>query len=327
MRARCSVITGGEFARHDLGLHEENARRLQDALAAVPPHVRVYPPQPASFEDLARVHEERHIRMLEELCSYGGRRYLDLDTYVTEDSFRVATLAAGAAIGAVGRALGGEPCFALVRPPGHHAEPCRAMGYCLFNNAAVAAAWALERVERVAIVDWDLHHGNGTQKIFYGTDRVLFCSIHQADIFPWTGWIDEVGEGRGRGFTLNAPLPAGAGIADYHHVFSTVFCEALAHFEPDALIVSAGFDPLHDDPKGGMRLHPRDFAVLCSLLREAASCPPALVLEGGYGPSLGEAVRAVLEILGSDEACPCPPGLVPRASTARIARLLRKVMF
>lgn len=323
----CSVITGEEFARHDLDWHEENSRRLLNAIAHIPPPVKKYTAEPASFEDLARVHEPGHIRVIEDLCSYGGRRYLDMDTYVTPESFRIASLAAGASIAAVRRALSGESCFALVRPPGHHAEPGRAMGFCLFNNAAIAAAWALERVERVAILDWDLHHGNGTQKIFYESDRVLFCSIHQADIFPWTGWIDEVGAGRGRGFTLNAPLPAGGELGDYLHIFSEVFCEAILHFEPDVVIVSAGQDPLHDDPKGGMRLVPEDFGVLCSMVREAAGSPLALVLEGGYGPSLGEAVSCILGALLQDDSYPEPPGLRPRASTREIARLLRKVMF
>jgi acetoin utilization deacetylase AcuC-like enzyme len=327
MAARCSVITGEEFTHHDLGWHEENSRRLLAALEHIPPSVKRHRAEPASVEDLARVHEERHIRAIEELCSYGGRRYLDMDTYVTGESFRVATLAAGSSIAAVRRALSGESCFALVRPPGHHAEPGRAMGFCLFNNAAVAAAWALDRVDRVAIIDWDLHHGNGTQKIFYGSDRVLFCSIHQANIFPWSGWIDEVGEGRGMGFTLNAPLVAGGGIGDYHCIFSGVFCEAIRHFEPDVVIVSAGQDPLFDDPKGGMRLVPGDFGLLCSMVREAAGTPLALVLEGGYGPSMGKAVFSILDALQRDEPYPHPPGLHPRASTRRIARLLAKVMI
>lgn len=327
MAARCSVITDETFTQHDLEWHVENSQRLTDAIAHIPPSVKRRPAEPATFDDLARVHEPRHIRMIEELSSYGGRRYLDMDTYVTGESFRVASLAAGASIAAVRCSLSGESCFALVRPPGHHAEPGRAMGYCLFNNAAVAAAWALDRVERVAIIDWDLHHGNGTQKIFYESDRVLFCSIHQANIFPWSGWIDEVGAGRGKGFSLNAPLPAGGRIGDYHCIFAGVFCEALLHFEPDAVIISAGQDPLHDDPKGGMQLAPEDFGLLCSMVREAASCPLALVLEGGYGPSLGKAVACIFDALQQDEPCPVPPGLRPRESTKRIARLLQKVII
>ncbi|MCQ8893335.1 MAG: histone deacetylase [Methanolinea sp.] len=326
MASRCSVIYSEEFTRHDLSWHEENSRRLLSVLSSIPPDIRRRPAEEADIEDIARVHDHRHIRMIEELCSYGGRRYLDMDTYVTGETFHVAALAVGSSIAAVRRALGGEHCFALIRPPGHHAEPDRAMGFCIFNNAAIAAAWALERVERVAIIDWDLHHGNGTQKIFYESDRVLFCSIHQSNIFPWTGWIDEVGSGRGRGFSLNAPLPAGGGIGDYVYIFSEVFSKALRHFEPDVVIVSAGQDPLHDDPKAGMRLFPEDFAILCSSIRQASPCPLALVLEGGYGPSAGKAIFHILDALRREDPPPIPSGLPVRESTKRVARFLKMVM-
>lgn len=325
MAPRCSVIFGDEFTRHDLGWHDENSRRLTGAMECIPPHIGRKPVEEASYDDLARVHHPRHIRMIEELCSYGGRRYLDMDTYITEDSYQVALYAAGSAIKATRLALEGEHCFALIRPPGHHAEPDRAMGFCLFNNAAVAAAWALQEVDRVAIIDWDLHHGNGTQKIFYNSDRVLFCSIHQNNTFPWSGWIDEIGEGRGRGFNLNAPLPPGGGIADYAMLFREVFSEALSHFHPDVVIVSAGQDPLRDDPKGGMRLTPADFGVLTSIIRETSPSPLALVLEGGYGPSLGAAIACILEVL-KGEVQPVMPGAAAKESTKRVVRLLKKVM-
>ena len=326
MAPRCSVIFGEEFTRHDLGWHDENSRRLTRALECIPKNYKVRPVEEASYDDLARVHHPRHIRMIEELCGYGGRRYLDMDTYITEDSYQVALYAAGSAIAATRLALEGEHCFALIRPPGHHAEPDKAMGFCLFNNAAVAAAWALERVDRVAIVDWDLHHGNGTQKIFYSSDRVLFCSIHQQNVFPWSGWIDEIGEGRGRGFNLNAPLPAGGGIGDYALIFSEVFSDALSHFHPDVVIISAGQDPLEDDPKGGMRLTPEDFGLLAALIRDACHQPLALLLEGGYGPSLGDAIACILAVLNEGRT-PEIPDVPERESTRRTARLLRRVMI
>jgi len=325
MAPRCSVIFGEEFTRHDLGWNEENIRRLTGALECVPPHITRRPVEEASYEDLARVHNPRHIRMIEELCAYGGRRYLDMDTYITEDSYQVALFAAGSSVAATRLALGGEHCFALIRPPGHHAEPDRAMGFCLFNNAGVAAAWALETVDRVAIVDWDLHHGNGTQKIFYRSDRVLFCSIHQSNTFPWSGGIDEIGEGRGRGFNLNAPIPPGGTIGDYAFIFDTVFSEAITHFRPDVVIISAGQDPLHDDPKGGMKLTPEDFGILAAIIRDATACPLALVLEGGYGPSLGHAISHILLVLKENRPLQMPE-VQPRESTRRIASLLRKVM-
>jgi acetoin utilization deacetylase AcuC-like enzyme len=321
----CSALTSEEFAAHELPRSRENKDRLIQAIAFVPGNVRIVEPRPALVSDLERVHLPQHVRMIEQFSSYGGVHYIDMDTYVTGDSFRIALLAAGASIDAAKRALQGEHCFALVRPPGHHAESGRAMGYCLFNNAAIAGAWALERVDRVAIVDWDLHHGNGTQEIFYGSDRVLFCSVHQGGAFPGTGWVDEIGEGRGMGFTLNAPLRPGCGINDYTCVFSEVFCEALSHFQPDLLIVSAGQDPLRDDPLEGMRLLPQDFALLARMLANTVEKPLSLVLEGGYGPSLGKAVAEIFRGLQS-ESVPLPSG-TPRASTKRVVEQLKKVMI
>ncbi|MDD1716082.1 MAG: histone deacetylase [Methanolinea sp.] len=326
MPQRCSVIFGEEFTSQDMGIHEENSRRLQDAVCGIPSGIRIRPPEAAGKPDLERVHHPRHIRMIEELCAYEGKHYLDMDTFITGETFRLALLAAGSSIAAARLALEGEHAFALVRPPGHHAEPDRAMGFCIFNNASVAAAWALEQVDRVAIVDWDLHHGNGTQKIFYRSDRVLFCSIHQANLFPWTGWIDEIGEDRGKGFNLNAPLPPGAGIGDYALIFSSVFCEAIRHFRPDLVIISAGQDPLADDPKGGMQLVPDDFGVLTTMIQEASGSALALVLEGGYGPSMGLAVSSILNVLQGKPAPP-PRHAPVRESVQRISSLLTRVMI
>jgi acetoin utilization deacetylase AcuC-like enzyme len=325
MAYSCSAIYGEEFTAHDMERSRENRARLLRAVSLLPGYVLKRGPRAAAVADLERVHNRRHIRMIEQFSSYGGLHYIDMDTYVTGDSFRTALLAAGSAIEAAERALSGEHCFALIRPPGHHAEPDRAMGFCLFNNAAIAAAWALEQVDKVAIVDWDLHHGNGTQKIFYSSDRVLFCSVHQNGAFPGTGWIDEIGEGRGMGFTLNAPLRPGCGVDDYAFVFSEVIAETISHFRPDLLIVSAGQDPLGDDPMNGMRLRPEDFAVLCRILMNAVDQPLALVLEGGYGPSLGIAVAEIFRALHG-EPVPVPSGK-PRESTKRTVEQLKKVMI
>jgi acetoin utilization deacetylase AcuC-like enzyme len=325
MTHRCSAIYGEEFTVHELDIHRENRERLLRAVSHLPDYVNHLRPVEASVADLERVHNRRHIRMIEYFSSFRRTHYIDMDTYVTGGSFETALLAAGSSIRATERALDGEHCFALIRPPGHHAEPDRAMGFCLFNNAAVAAAWALEQVDRVAILDWDLHHGNGTQKIFYQSDRVLFCSVHMSNAFPGTGWIDEIGEGRGKGFTLNAPIRQGCGIDDYAFLFTNVFAEALSHFKPDLLIISAGQDPLSDDPMNGMRLSPQDFGVLTRILMEAVDQPLALVLEGGYGPSLGEAVA---EIFGALHGGPVKiPHGRPRDSTVRTASQLEKVMI
>jgi acetoin utilization deacetylase AcuC-like enzyme len=320
---KCSVITGEVFAGHDMEAHAESEERLVTALSGVPPGVTRLRPVMATPEDLERVHKRQHVRLIRELSR--GLRYIDLNTYVTPQSFEVALYAAGSTIAAAERALDGEACFALVRPPGHHAEPDQAMGFCLFNNAGVAAAHLLAHGEarRVAIVDWDLHHGNGTQKIFYQDDRVFFCSIHECGIFPRTGWIDEIGEGKGKGYTLNAPLRGGGTIGDYALIFEEVFVPVLRGFDPDVIIVSAGQDPLADDPRSNMKLAPPDFGLLTRLLMEASEQPLALVLEGGYGPSLGDAVGHIIAALGGKEYRRTPEQARP--SSHHLVERLKKV--
>jgi acetoin utilization deacetylase AcuC-like enzyme len=320
---RHSAIYGEIFSHHDMEHHDESSARLQAALSGVPERVAVIPPLCAPESDLARVHTPSYIHMIREFSSHGGQHFLDPSTYVDAETFSVASFAAGAASDAVNRSIDGESCFAIIRPPGHHAEPDRAMGFCIFNNAAIGAAVALDRVDKVAIIDWDLHHGNGTQTIFSADDRVLFCSIHQGNLFPYTGWVDEIGTGAGKGFTINAPLRAGSTIADYRFVFEEVFIPALERFRPEALIISAGQDALFDDPKGSMMLFPADYGTLTAMLRDAVDLPPALVLEGGYGPSHGEAIRHIFSAL---DGSPVPVNQgEPRRTTHDIVAVLKKL--
>lgn len=320
---RSSVIYGDIFTRHDMETHPESGSRLRAALSGIPENVRWRPPVRATEEDLARVHRPQDIRWVQEVAR--GTCFLDPNTYVTCHSFEAASYAAGSTFAAVERALDGEHCFAMVRPPGHHAEPDRAMGFCIFNNAAVAAAKALLSVDRVAILDWDLHHGNGTQKAFYGSDRVLYCSVHEENSFPKTGWIDEIGTGAGRGYTLNAPLAAGSTITDYRYIFDEVFIPAIVRFRPDVLIVSAGQDALADDEHGRMNLVPEDYGVLTGMLNDGTDLPLALTLEGGYGPSLGEAIAAIFRALRGERHTPAERPL--RRHTQRVAEILKKVWF
>ena len=249
----------------------------------------VLAPRPATPQELLRVHEEAYLDRIARTAGRAAR--LDPDTFTSPESRDVALLAAGATAAAVERVLAGDDdssrAFALVRPPGHHAEAGRAMGFCLYNNAAVAAAHARQHgLARVAIVDYDVHHGNGTQWIFYDDPRVLYVSIHQFPFYPGTGSADQIGRGRGEGFTFNVPLEAGATDADYLHVFGALVRPVLEQFEPELIVVSAGFDAHERDPLAGMRLSAGGFGALTGELCAASDrwCQGRLVAvtEGGY---------------------------------------------
>ena len=259
---------------------------------------------PAGGDALMRVHTGAYVERLRALSEAGGG-YLDPDTALGPGSFEVAALASGAACAAVDSALAGEAAFAVVRPPGHHAGADYAMGFCLFNHAAVAAAHARSLgVGRVAVLDWDVHHGNGTQDVFYGDGGVLYLSVHRSPFYPGTGKAEEAGEGEGLGFTVNVPLPGRSGEDVYAEAFAGVLVPVLREYEPGLLIVSAGYDAHAADPLGGMGLEADSFARFAALLsavcREAGAPPPAFVLEGGYdldalARSVAATVRGVHE--------------------------------
>ena len=262
-------------------------------------------PRQATHEQLARVHDADYLRRISETA--GRAVALDQDTYTSPESHEIAMLAAGAAIDAIERVMGEshQAALALVRPPGHHAERDRAMGFCLYNNVAVAAAHARTiGAGRVAIVDFDVHHGNGTQHCFEDDPSVMYVSIHQWPYYPGTGASVETGVGRGKGFTVNLPLEAGAADADYRLVFDEVVVPVLRQFKPDALLVSAGFDAHERDPLASMRLTTASFGAMASELgRVAEECCGgrlALVTEGGYDlRALAASLDAVVEVLAS----------------------------
>ena len=262
---------------------------------------QVVEPTPADVHVLARIHDSSYIK---DIASTSGRRVqLDSDTYTSPKSEMVARLAAGAAIEATEHALThSTSALAFVRPPGHHAERARAMGFCLYNNAAIAAAHAIAKgVERVTVIDYDVHHGNGTQRIFYDEPRVLYISTHQYPFYPGTGAATDIGNGEGVGTTVNIPLEAGAKDADFDLVFRDVVVPVVTAFEPQLVVLSAGFDAHADDPLGGMHLSTEGYRTLTHHVRRLAidHCDGrlAVVTEGGYDLSaLEECLEATLEV-------------------------------
>ena len=267
---------------------------------------RVAQPRSATQQELERAHTREHIATIQRTA--GRAVVLDPDTFTSTDSETVALLAAGAAVQAVEEARsGGDPVFALVRPPGHHAERNRAMGFCLYNNVAVAAAAArASGVKRVAIIDIDVHHGNGTQDIFYDDPTVLYMSAHQFPFYPGTGTATETGSGEGRGFTVNIPLEAGATDADYALVHRAIVIPVLEQFDPQLMIVSAGYDAHERDPLASMRMTTEGYADVMRGLAGFAtrqSSPFVAVTEGGYeltalAACLQASIAAVDEVYG-----------------------------
>jgi acetoin utilization deacetylase AcuC-like enzyme len=302
------ILTDRRLLGHDAGLgHPESPARLQAILGdlerAPPAGVVFETPRAATPAEIDAVHAPAHRELLQGL--EGKRARLDDDTSVSEGSWEAASLAAGAAVGAVEAVWSGraDNAFALVRPPGHHAEAARAMGFCLLNNAAIAAEAARRLgAERVLVLDWDVHHGNGTQHIFAARDDVMYMSAHQFPFYPGTGAPTEIGTGAGRGFTVNCALPGGQDDADYGAVFHDLFLPIARAFGPDLVLVSAGFDPHERDPLADMRVTERGFAAMGAAMVELAraTCGGKLVLllEGGYDlPALTASTRACLEVL------------------------------
>jgi acetoin utilization deacetylase AcuC-like enzyme len=285
-----------EYLKHDTGSgHPERPDRLR----ALVKHLlgtelwkklhHLQPTAPA-VEWLTAVHPESYVKSIEQQCR-SGVRILDFgDTRVCRDSYDVALLAVGGVLLGVDRVISGElsSAFCAVRPPGHHAETQTAMGFCLFNNVAVGARYAQKKhgLERVAILDWDVHHGNGTQEIFYDDPTVLYISLHQYPYYPGSGAASETGSGAGVGYTVNCPMPAGSGWKEYEAAFRSTILPALHRFQPQLLMISAGFDAHRDDPLAHIQLTDDSFAEMTKMMMEIASayCNGKIVsvLEGGY---------------------------------------------
>ncbi len=309
------------YLKHDTGTHVENSSRLVATMELLEQsklldRLTVLPPRAASYEELALVHTEYHIKRVESTAKSGGI-WLDGDTFASPDSYNVALYAAGGVMRAIDAIISGEVkhAFGLVRPPGHHATPDAAMGFCLFNNIAIAAQYARRNhgIERVLIADFDVHHGNGTEEIFEKDPNVLYFSTHQYPHYPGTGYVTDDGVGEGKGATINVPLPAFCGDDEYHRAYSELLVPIARRFKPDLMLVSAGYDLHWSDQLSGMQLTVDGFADITGIIKSLADelCQGRLLLslEGGYNlKALSSSIKATLEVLLGGPVSPDPIG-------------------
>ena len=330
------VVYDRRFADHSMGPdHPESPERIlvlnrmleEEAAGEFLPVT----PRPATEAEIAWIHERGYIDFLKATAGH-ELIALDADTAAGPKTYETALLAAGGFLSALDAILEGRVrnAMALVRPPGHHAEASRAMGFCFFNNVAIGAEYLVRRhgIRRVLIVDWDLHHGNGTQHAFYSRRDVLYFSTHQVPLYPGTGATRETGDGPGKGYNLNVPLRAGKGDEDFLYIFRKILSPIAAQFEPEFVLVSAGFDIGRGDPLGGMLVDREGFGLLADSLLAIAeqSCPGrvALVLEGGYDlPTLKNGVREVLGRLAREVPAPIPDPAVSTVTARELEPCIR----
>ena len=325
------------YLKHDTGQHVENARRLEATIShleqtGLKQQLISVKPRSATTKELALIHHEQHISYIREAAQRGGG-WLDADTVMSPDSYDAALCAAGGVIEATEAVMNGEinSAFALVRPPGHHATPRQAMGFCLFNNVAIAAKYASAKfgLEHTVIIDFDVHHGNGTQDAFYDNPQVLYISTHQYPHYPGTGSMEETGSGTARGTTINIPLPGGCGDAEYQQVFEQIIVPVTKRFSPQLIMVSAGYDLHWVDELAMMQISITGFARMVKTINELADelCGGRLVftLEGGYNiNALAASVKATFDVLLGNTNIDDPLGQSQyRLATPSIASLIK----
>ncbi len=296
MTQKACIFYADTFLKHGSESHIERPSRAARTMtrlkdSGIMGRADLLCPGPASDEEIAMVHDPAYIQRVRVF----GPGTFEGEVEMTESSPAAAALAAGAAVGCVDETGDRELAFGIVRPPGHHAMPDHAMGFCLFNNVAIAAAHALKTMKRVLIVDWDVHHGNGTEHMFYTTPDVLYFSIHQYPWFPGTGSPEDVGAGDGEGYNVNVALSVRATDADYMNIFRRLLLPIADSYRPEQIIVSAGYDPLWGDPLGGMHLSAAGFQAMAYALREIrGNRGIAALLEGGYSNELPSCIEATI---------------------------------
>jgi len=312
------------YLEHDTGAHVENSQRLVSIMShleetGMKEKLISFSPRLASIEEVEMVHAPEYVFRIKGKAENGGG-WLDPDTVMCPRSYEVALYAVGGLLSAVEKVMAGEvdSAFALVRPPGHHATCNRAMGFCIFNNVAIAAKFALANFnsERILIVDFDVHHGNGTQEAFYGDPKVLYFSTHQYPFYPGTGWLDETGTGEGEGYTVNFPMAAGWGDEQYLRAFNEVFVPVAKKFQPQLILVSAGFDPHWADDIAMMQMSVTGFAQIAKILKQLAIelCQGHLILtlEGGYNLQVAASgTKAIFDVLLGNTEIVDPLGKAP----------------
>ncbi|MFC1860425.1 histone deacetylase [Chloroflexota bacterium] len=327
------------YLKHDTGQHPENARRLEAIIShleqtGLKQQLTAIRPRAASVEELSLVHDERYISYIREVARKGSG-WPDPDTVMSTGSYEAALYAAGGVIRATEAVMSGETssAFALVRPPGHHAIHQQAMGFCLFNNVAIATKWALAnyKLERILIIDFDVHHGNGTQSTFYDNPQVLYISTHEYPFYPGTGSIEETGSEGAEGTTINIPLPAGYGDTEYAEVFEQIIVPASMRFKPQLILVSAGYDAHWADGLAMLQVSISGFAQMAGIIKGLGDelCGSRLVfsLEGGYNlTALAASVKATFDKLLGNTDVEDPLGQSPhRLETPDTNPLIKKI--